>query len=109
MIKKFLEPSDFTKDVVWVLSQTRKNIYLATSKAGRIVYDLMKINKHNVDEMELYRRFKATGPVTVSDLEGSLIKGAKMKPPLPAPDVDPDNPKGGIPCSTCGLNFNAIT
>ena len=103
-MKKF-----FNDSLVWVVRGI-KGFNFEVRLISEEVRTLMKLNAVNVDVAAL-KALKASRPdgISAEDVSKILYVGKTLRTPFPAPDVDPDNPKGGIPCSTCGQHFDAIT
>ena len=103
-MKKF-----FNDGLVWVVRGI-KGFNFEVRLISEEVRTLMKLNAVNVDVAAL-KALKATRPegITAEDVKNILYVGKTLRTPFPAPETDPDNPKGGIPCSTCGESFDAIT
>ena len=103
-MKKFINDS-----LVWIVRGI-KGFSFEVRLASEEVKTLMKLNASNVDVAAL-KALKATRPdgISAEDVKNVLYVGKTLRVPFPAPEVDPENPKGGIPCSTCGAFFDAIT
>jgi len=103
-MKKF-----FNDGLVWVVRGI-KGFNFEIRLISEEVRTLMKLNAVNIDVAAL-KALRATRPdgITAEDVKNVLYVGKTLRTLFPAPETDPDNPKEGIPCSTCGKSFGAIT
>src|SRR3989338_2214659 len=103
-MKKF-----FNDGLVWVVRGI-KGFNFEIRLISEEVRTLMKHNASNIDVAAL-KALKAQRleGISAEDVKNVLYDGKTFRTPFPAPETDPDNPKGGIPSSTCGQHFDAIT